>query len=210
MFNFDIKRFGIMKSVSRMAVLAMVVIAVAVSGCKKKEIANLPNTFNSLSTEEKMEYLIKKLPPDSVALFICEASMGKKYDSRIELGEAVNYAYTHYNDSTMVIFDDALNQYGDRLPLNERAKFFKLINISDPDMLAYELGLKFVGTIRENDMDVKTVKEELDRFMKESEAEPDTYKRFIKGFKNALEYDRGHDLDEKIYKTFITYPDSIQ
>lgn len=197
------------KSITRVTLLVMCWIAVAVSGCKKQEIVNLPNTFDSLSTDEKMEILMKKLPPDSVALYICDAAMGKKYDSRIELSEAINYAYINYKEADQITFTDALNRYGERLPLNEKNKFNALSNLIEPDMFGYEIGLSYVGTIREEGLDAKKVKEEIDRFKKECESDPETYKRFIKGFKEALKLDRGRDLDEQIYTQFITYPDSI-
>ena len=199
-----------LKSISRVALIVMCWIAVGFSGCKKKEEANLPSSFSSLSTDEKMEYLMKNLPPDSVAIFICDAAMGKNNDSRIELGEAVAYAYNNYKEADQITFDEAFNRYGEKLPLYEKNKFYNLANLMDPDVFGYEIGLKYVGTIREESKTVKEVKEEVDRFMKECKNDPETYKRFMKGFKEALQYDRGHDLDEQIYTQFISYPDTIQ
>lgn len=200
---------GNLRHLSRVFVQVLLLVSLVLAGCKKKEETVVPDKFNSLSTEEKMDYLMKTLPPDSVALFICEAAMGKKYDSRLELADALIYAYSNYKEADQVVFDDAFNRYGEELPLAEKVKFYKLVNLDDPEIYEYEIGLRYVGTIREEDKDAKKVKEELDNFKKECKTSPETYKRFMKGFKEALNLDRGHDLDEKIYTQFITYPDSI-
>lgn len=200
----------VMRRVARISIMSVCLIAFALAGCKKNEETVVPNTFNSMSTEEKMAYLMKHFPPDSVAYFICDAAMGKQYDSRLELGDALTYAYTHYKESDQVIFDEAFNQYGEKLPLSDMVKFYRMANLSDPEIFAYEMGLRYVGTIRDKDKDAKQVKEELDRFRTTCKTESETYKRFIKGFKEALRIDRGHDLDEKIYTQFIIYPDTIQ
>ena len=198
-------------SMTRASLIVLCWIAVAITGCKKKEITEVPDTFNSLSTEEKMALLMKKLPPDSIALFVCDAVMDKKSDNKIDINEAISYAYLNYKEEEQIEFGDAISQYGRNLPLNEQMKFFTLTNLTeDPDAFGYQMGLHYVGTIREEGKDAKQVKEEIDRFMKECENDRATYKRFIKGFKIALQEDRGKDLDEKIYTQFISYPDSIQ
>lgn len=189
---------------------AICFVCVLLSGCSKEKTADLPNNFNNLSNDQKMEYLMDKLPPDSVAVFVCDVAMGKVYDSRIELGEAMTYAYTHYDQDQVVAFDDAMANYQSKLPLHEQVKFTKLSDLIDPEMYSYELGLKYVGVIREEELDVKQAKEQVDLLMKECKSDPDFYKRFIKGFKAALNNDRGRDLDNNIYTLFISYPDSLK
>lgn len=156
-----------------------------------------------------MKFLMANMRPDSVALYICDAAMGKKYDTNIDLAEAKSYAYEHYNENQVLAFEQACSEYAESLPLNERVKFTKLENLEDVESYSYELGLSYIGNIREEKKDIKEVEDDLEKLMKECQDDKEFYKRFIKGFKTALEYDRHHDLDDKIYLKFISYPDSI-
>ncbi|MCH5214823.1 MAG: hypothetical protein J1E97_06475 [Muribaculaceae bacterium] len=171
---------------------------------------NIPANFNSLSTEDKMDFLMERMPPDSVARFICDAAMGKVYNARIELQPARDYAYSHYKVDDIERFEMECINYENSLPLHEKVKFFQLAATDDPDRYAYELGLSYVGTIREAEMSVKDVQEELDNLRKECKYNKEFYKRFMTGFKTALSVDRHHDLNDNIYKKFINYPDNIK
>lgn len=189
----------------------MLASACLLAGCGGKNgNGDLPENFKNLSTEDKMEYLMQNLAPDSVARYISNAALGKIYNSRIELQPAMAYAYEHYDEDQIVIFQEALNAYEAELPLNEKVKYSKLSAVEEADIYSYELGLEYVSQIREERKDATKIKSELDALAKECKTDPDFYKRFMKGFKTALEYDRHHDLDDNIYRQFITYPDSIR
>lgn len=190
--------------------LSMVFAAILTLGGCSKGSNGLPNNFKDLSTADKMEVLMEKLPADSVARYVCNSAMGKIYNSRIELQEAMAYAYEHYCEDDQVAFALAMNEYEAGLPLGERVRFSKLTNLNDPDVFAYELGLEYVGTIRAEGKTPEQVKSELDSLRRECKNDPDFYKRFMKGFKTALEYDRFHDLDDRIYTQFISYPETIK
>lgn len=199
------------KKLSRTArAMLFCVSALIVLGCSRSGSDNLPGNFKSMPTDKQMEVLMKEMTPDSVASYICNAAMGKKYDTRIELAQAKAYAYEHYNEDQILQFEDVVARYKEALPLHEKVKFMKLEGAEDPDLYSYELGLAYVGTIREEKKDVKQVSEELNKLMKECRLDKDFYKKFMKGFKTALKYDRHHDLDDKIYLKFISYPDSIR
>lgn len=186
------------------------VAGVCLMSCSKSDGVNLPSNFKSLSTEDKMEYLMAEMPADSVARFICNSAMGKIYNSRIELQPAMSYAYEHYSEEDQVKFEMEMANYESELPLHEKVKFSKLAALEDPDMYSYELGLQYVSSIREENKTIEQVSDELAKLRKECQSDPDFYKRFMKGFKTALTYDRHHDLDDKIYRKFITYPDNIK
>lgn len=180
------------------------------AGCSKSEKGvDVPDDFNSRTTNQKMEYLMENFTPDSVAVFLCEASLGKIHDVRIELQEAQLYAFEHYKEDDLVTFVDASKEYEKKLPLHEKMKLVKMAATEDPDIYSYELGLSYVGLIREEKKDVKQVTDELEAFRRECKYDPEFYKRFIKGFKLALKNDRHRDLDDKIYVAFINYQDSI-
>ena len=135
--------------------------------------------------------------------------MGKVYGARIELQEATLYAFEHYKEDQLVDFVEATKRYEEQLPLHDKVKFVKLSAMEDPDRYSYELGLAYVGNIREEKKTTKQVKDELDAFKRECKYDPEFYKRFMKGFKIALKADRHRDLDDKIYLSFINYQDSI-
>ena len=190
--------------------LFLLVLFLAFFSCSGGNSDKLPANFRTLSTADKMEYLMANMSPDSVARYVCDAAMGKVYNSRIELQEARAYAFEHYNEDEQVAFETEFALYEEALPLHEKVKFAKLAATEDPDVYSYELGLKYVGSIREEGKDATTINDELGKLRKECKTDPEFYKRFMKGFKLALEYDRGHDLDDNIYKQFISYPDFVQ
>lgn len=179
------------------------------AGCSKKSAVNIPDNFKTLSTDDQMAFLMSQVTPDSVAKFICNAAMGKVYNVRMELQPALLYAYDKYNEDDLVKFELALEQFQDGLPLHEKVRITKLLGIQDPDQYSYDLGLSYVGMIRVERKNIKEISEELAKLQKECQTDPDFYKRFMKGFKTALNYDRHHDLDDNIYLKFISYPDSL-
>ena len=152
---------------------------------------------------------MESMGPDSVATIICDIAMGKVEDTKINLQEAIDYAYQHYNEDDQVTFDQAMTLYQFDLPLGEKVRLAKLSQLVDPDMYSYELGLEYVGFIRENNLQEKDVEKDLADLKKECKGDPEFYKRFMKGFKTALEHDRHHDLNDKIYLKFISYPDNL-
>lgn len=186
------------------------VLSLMAAGCSKNDGNQLPDNFKTLSTEDQMEYLMSQIPPDSVARFICNAAMGKVYNARIELQPALSYAYEKYDEDDLVTFQMALENFQAELPLHEMVKITKLLGMQDLDQFSYDLGLSYVGTIRVDQKSVDQVSDELAKLQKECKTDPDFYKRFMKGFKTALKYDRHHDLDDNIYLKFISYPDSLK
>lgn len=183
---------------------------VILASCHKKEGVEVPNYFNAMSVNDKMEYLMKELSPDSLAGFICAAALGEVENVNIDLQEAQLYAYEHYDENQIVEFVEGCKNFENTLPLHQKVKLVKLSATEDPEMYAYELGLSYVGDIREEKKTVDQVKDELEAFRRECKYDPDFYKRFMKGFKIALRNDRHKDLDDKIFITYINYPDSVK
>lgn len=203
-------RFMLLKLRRRLLVLGSVALLFMISCTKNEVTASMPKDFNSLSTDDKMAYLMESMAPDSLAAFLCEAAMGKVHNVRIELPQARVYVYDHYNEDQIVEFESEIALYEKSLPLHDKVKFSKLTATEDPERYSYELGLGYVGYIRENKKSPQEVDDELAKLKSECRYDTAFYTRFMKGFKLALEYDRFHDLDEKIYQQFIIYPDSIQ
>lgn len=170
---------------------------------------NLPDGFESRSAENKIEYLMKNVAPDSVARFICDAAIGRIPGITIDLNQATLYAYEHYTGKEMDDFATEFDQYPKTLPLSEKMKLYKKAGTEDPQGLGYTLGLEYIQTIREDNKQVEEVRKELEAFRKACAGDADTYRRFMIGFKTALKADHGKDLDENVYKEFINYEENI-
>ena len=168
--------------------------------------AGLPSDFNSYDDVSKVAYMMKNSTPDSVARFICDASLGNLPDIRIDtFAIAAAYAYEKYsdNDSSLRVFSEEIDRYPESLGLPEKMKIYFMSGKSDPSRMGYQLGLEYMNHIRENDMTVDQIKTEIQEFRKACGDDSITYKRFLKGFQIVLKHDHGNDLPEEIYNTFI-------
>lgn len=189
-----------LKKTAAAALLACVLVA-----CGKKSEAELPSDFNSMSDSAKVEWLIsQKVAPDSVARFIGRASLGEIRGVKIDtLSNALLFAYEKYRGDDLATFSSAFDDYKSSLPLDKKMSIYLLSGETDDMGVGYQLGLEFVSTIREQQLDAAQIRKQIEALRKASAGAPDTYTRFVKGFKLALEADRGKDLDEKIYNEFI-------
>lgn len=186
--------------------ILMVAMAFASCGHRQTDAAALPDNFDQLTDTAKVAFMMDIVTPDSVARFICDASLGKSKIAHItSLPQATAYAYQHYSDSTLIVFSQELDTYSANLPLAEKMKILMMAGQSDPQRLGYELGLEYVGYIRENKANVEEVKKEIEALKTACGEDSLMYIRFLKGFKTVLKADRGKDLPEDIYNVFINY-----
>ena len=81
-------------------------------------------------------------------------------------------------------------------------KIYAQAGIEDPQGLGYRLGLEYLSTIRDNHLDVKAIKQELEAFRKACANDTDTYRRFMIGFRTVLKVDSGRDVSREVYDTF--------
>lgn len=176
----------------------------ACSGKGDKDSEGFPKDFNNLDDASKVAYVMKNASPDSVARFICDASLGKVANVTIDTFPiAAAYAFEHYNDSCIYIFSRELDGYSENLPLPEKMRIYMLMGKTDAQRLGYRLGLEYVNHIRENKMTVEQVSEEIKEFKNACADDSVTYRRFVKGFHIVLAQDHGKDLPEDIYSNFI-------
>ncbi len=193
------------RSVSGALLMGAVILS---GGCGKSggQAGAFPDNFNSLSDEERVAYVMENASPDSVARFICLASLGKVPGAKIDtLATASLYAYEHYSDSTLAIFSDEFDRFSSSLPLPERMSIIAQSGLVDPQGLGYELGLHYVDQIRERHMSPAEVKAEIEALRQACADDPKTFTRFLTGFKTVLKLDRGKDLDPAVYEAFINY-----
>lgn len=181
-------------------------LAMASCGVKKSAEEVIPENLNNLSDTAKVAYMMELVTPDSVARYICDASLGRYPQARIDtFATATAYAYQHYADTCLISFSQELDSYAANLPLAEKMRIYAMGGQSNPQGLGYEMGLEYVNYIRENKMSVEDVKKEINAFKEACGEDSLTYIRFIKGFKTVLNADRGKDLPEQIYTVFINY-----
>lgn len=171
---------------------------------KSKGDNDIPENFMTMGDAGRMEYMMSKVSADSVARFLCDASLGRLEWARIDsLPNAKLYAYEHYRDEEAIaIFDEEFDRYASSLPLTEKRKIYVSSGKSSSETVGYDLGLEYVGYIREHDLKVAEVEKEVSDFRTACASDPDTYKRFVKGFRVVLEADHGHDFPEDIYQKF--------
>lgn len=182
-------------------------LAGASCGEKQNQTADqLPADFDKLGDTAKVAYFMKNVSPDSVARLICDASLGKIPNVRIDtFAIAAAYAYENYNDSSLRIFSEEIDGYSANLPLPEKMRIYFMAGKSDPQRMGYQLGLEYVNHIRESRMTVAQIKEELNAFKDACAEDSATYRRFLKGFHTVLQLDHGKDLPEEVYNTFKDY-----
>lgn len=194
---------------SRFFVLGTISLATVACGRNSSADKGWPAGFEALSSAGKVEYVMKHASPDSVARFICSASLGKENGVSLDLNEATLYAYEHYRDKDFEEFTTAYEECQNSYSLSDKMKLYKMAGALDPQQFGYTLGLEYISSIRDNSKSVEQVNEELAEFKKACGSDADTYRRFVIGFKTALNADHGKDLDEAIYNAFINYEENI-
>lgn len=174
---------------------------------KKDNGGGFDADFGKLSDGGKVAYMMERVSPDSVARFICEASLGHIEGVKIDtLSLATLYAYEHYkSESDMQTFSSEMDDYVAHLPLESRMQIMKMLGEVDAQALGYQLGLEYVDHIRLDSVTPGDVKREIAEFKRACGADTMMYQRFLTGFKVALEVDRGKDLPEEIYVQFKNY-----
>jgi hypothetical protein len=190
---------------SKFLLATLAIIAVS-CGNGKDSTGDFPRDFNSRSDKEKVAYMMEAVTPDSVARFICDATLGDIPGVRIDtMAMAVAYVYEAYKDDVDVInqFGGELDSYAKSLPLDKRMQLLKISGETDSMGLGYQLGLEYVGKIRNNSMTTEDIDNELKSFKKACGTDMDTYRRFVQGFKVALREDAGKDFPQAVYNKYI-------
>lgn len=189
--------------IKALPVLALAVMTVSCKNNKDGKTGSFPENFSSMSDTEKVSYLMRTTTPDSVARFIIYASLDEKGEHHLDsLGVVTNYVYSTYPSDKQVAFGEEYDKTVDKLPLAKRMKLYAMAGEENPQGLGYELGLSYIALIRDKNMKVGDVEKEISEFKKACGEDTATYRRFIVGFKTALEYDRGKDISKDIYERF--------
>ncbi len=194
------------------AVIAVVVIMTAASGCGKQnaEEKALAEKLRNMSDSQMVDYLMKTTTPDSVARFLCRAALNEIPGVTVDtLVMAKIYATEHYKGDDLNKFLDAYEEYPNRLRLAKKLRLWKFDMMEDPMALDYELGLKYVDDIRVGKKNAKEIEEEIEELRRECAKHPEdsaSFNRFKKGFSVALLADDGSDVPVEIYAKYSVAP----
>lgn len=186
----------------------MLMLLPALTGCggKNGEGNNHAGEFEGMDDRAKVQYLMKRVSPDSVARFICDAALGKVEGVRIDtLSMATLYAYEQYKDSDLQSFQIAYDMYADNLQLPDKMRLRKLAASDNPDALGYQLGLEYVNDIRTGRKQASEVEAEIAALRKVCDEAPEdslTFRRFMTGFKVALDNDGTDGIPKSIYESY--------
>lgn len=196
-----------MKKFWRLSIFSMLALA-ALASCGGKNGSNsaYPEDFNSIGDSGRVKYMMSRVTPDSLARFIIYGALGYDKDARIDtLAVATNYAYEHLRGEDLDKFSSEYDAIIEALPLGDKMKAYQLGGSEDPQRLGYKLGLEYMTSIREGNKSVSDIKKELAEFKKVCGADTAMYRRFIIGFHTVLQVDRGTDVPEEIYSTFVNF-----
>ncbi len=190
-------------------VLSVSMALLVLTGCGKGKGSNdasYPENFGEIGDAGRVAYLMTKATPDSVARFICYASLHPTKDVRVDsMAIATNYAYEHYKGDDLEKFGIAIDDFVASLDLADKMKIYALSGTEDPQGLGYQLGLEYMADIRDKHLSADQVEKELLAFKKACANDSDTYNRFIIGFRTVLKLDQGKDMPPAIYERFINW-----
>lgn len=188
--------------------LLIVLLLTLVTACggKGNKGGNFPDEFATMTDQQKVAYMMEHVPADSVARFIIYASLGKIDGVRIDtINIATLTAYENYTDTALQSFSWEFDRLSEELPLADKMRLRALVGQEDPQGLGLTLGLEYMNQIRVKEMTAAEVKKELQQLKKACSGDPDTYARFLIGFRTVLNYDRNSDMPREIYNTFLNY-----
>lgn len=154
----------------------------------------------------KMDYMIHNATPDSVARFICQASLGRIEGVRIDtLNLAALQAYEYYKDDDLQSFQAAFDDYAESLPLPDKMRLYKLAASDNPSQLGYKLGLEYANSIREGRMTAAQVEAEISAMRKacsEDPADSLVFKNFMTGFQVVLDNYGSEGIPTAIFEKY--------
>ncbi|MDE5662649.1 MAG: hypothetical protein K2L35_08340 [Muribaculaceae bacterium] len=190
----------------RAGILMLPLLMVAACGAKSGEQSGFPKNFGALNDAAKMDYMIQNAAPDSVARFICQASLGRIEGVKIDtLNLAALRAYEYYKDDELQSFQAAFDDYVQSLPLPDKMRLYKLAASDNPSQLGYKLGLEYANDIREGRMTAAQVEAEIEAMRKAcSEEKEDSmvFKNFMTGFQVVLDNYGSDGIPPEIYSKY--------
>ncbi len=198
----DMQRFMTFNSKTGVSFLS-VSAALLLLACGAKNHPDFPNNFDKIGDAGRIAYVMKTESPDSVARFICDAALGRIEGAKIDtLATATLYPYEHYKDEDLATFANAFDSYSQSQPLPDKMRLYAMAGQINPQQLGYQLGVEYINNIRNRKMTPDEIDVEIKELRKACSKDPETYRRFVKGFKVALTMEQGNGISQEIYNRF--------
>ena len=189
-----------------LALPAVAVMSLSSCGGKGASEKDYPENFKSIGDAGRVQYMLNRVPADSVARFVIYGALGRNPGAPIDtLAIATNHAYEHLKGDDLDKFSTEYDAVVESLPLGDKMKIYQLGGTEDPQGLGYKLGLEYMTSIRDGNKSVADIEKELKEFKKVCGADTAMYRRFIIGFHTVLEVDHGTDVSEDVYRKFVNY-----
>lgn len=190
----------------RVTLLSLSSIFLATACGNSNSDGEYPSNFNRIGDAGRTAFIMKNAEPDSVARFVYYGALGKVPGTKIDtIGIAITYVNEKYNSEELDKFFIETENIKSSLPLADKMKIYNMEGYETAEGIGYTLGLEYMGTIRQRTLGVDEIRKEIEDFRKACRKDPETFNRFIIGFKTVLKNDRGKDLPADVYNTFINY-----
>ncbi len=165
-----------------------------------------PENFNAIGDAGRVAYIMRNAEPDSVARFIYDGALGKLQGAKIDtLGVAITYVNEKYTGEKLDKYYIAAENLKARMSLADKMRVYTMEGYEDPEGVGFTLGLEYMQNIRERNLQVDDIRTEIEAFRKATRQDPQTFNRFLIGFKTVLKNDRNKDLPMAVYNAFIDY-----
>lgn len=175
-------------------------------GSKSDSSSAYPVNFKQMGDAGRVQYVLGRVTPDSLARFIIYGALGRNPEAPIDsLAIATNHAYERLKGDDLDKFSGEYDAVVEGLPLGDKMKIYRLGGSEDPQGLGYRLGLEYMTSIRDGNKSAADIEKELKEFKRVCGNDTAMYRRFIIGFHTVLEVDHGTDVSEEIYKKFVNY-----
>ena len=182
------------------------IVTLILTGCKSKSNeaeTGFPSALNAGSDADRVAYVMQNATPDSVARFVCMAAIGRVPGTHIDtMAIATAYAYDHYNDADRETFGEAMDRFVEALPLADRMLIYRKAGADNMQGLGYELGLEYLARIRENQMSLQEVDQEIEAFKEACVDDTLTYNRFLIGLKTAIIADSNNSVPAAVAQKY--------
>lgn len=188
--------------------LHFIVVGILLLSCGKKEEVSgpYPSNFGKIGDVGRVEYMMHRVTPDSLARFVINSALGRNPGAPIDtLAIASLYIYDNLKGDDLEKFSVEYESYIETFSLEDKLKIHSLAGSEDDQKIGYRLGLEYLGQIREKNKNAAQVEKEIESFRKACGNDTAMFRRFLTGFHTVLDVDSGKDVSADIYNKFKDY-----
>lgn len=143
---------------------------------------------------------MREFSPDSLAVIICKSVLGELGEEKkiSDLRGSLIYIVENYNDSSLQVFNQKLQNYTDTVQTKTRFKIYSLAAEGNEIRLGYQLGLEYLDSIKENKMTAEEVINNISYFSENYE-DSSKYNNLLQGFSVAVNPEIAGNAGREIY-----------